>query len=55
MLAFDERDPYVGPRYLGTNMQSQHQPDSGYSISSGRVLRDALSQRWKLVALSSCF
>ena len=56
MLAFDGRDPYVDPRYSGTNMQLQNQPDSGYSISSGRrLLRDALSQRWKLLCLSILF
>ena len=56
MLAFDERDPYVDPRYSGTNIKLQHQPDSGYSISSGRrLLRDALSQRWKLLCLSILF
>ena len=34
----------------------QHQPDSGYSISSGRrLLRDTLSSRWKLLGLSIFF
>lgn len=34
----------------------QQQPDSGYSVSSGRrLLRDTLSTRWKLLALSIFF
>ena len=37
-------------------MHVQQQPDSGYSISSGRrLLRDTLSKRWKLLGLSIFF
>ena len=37
-------------------MHVQQQPDSGYSISSGRrLLRDTLPKRWKLLGLSIFF